>query len=61
MEQEPFAGPLDELLSDLELHRSSLASETSHPLHRSALERWLEAIIREDPTRLDAHLDARYL
>lgn len=53
--------PLDELLGELELHRNSLASETNHPLYRFAPERWLEAILREDPTRLDAQLDPRFL
>jgi len=52
---------MGELVSELELHRSSLATETRHPLYRFAPERWLEAILREDPTRLDAQLDARYL
>jgi hypothetical protein len=56
-----FAKPLDELLDELELHRSSVATETNHPLYRFAPERWLEAILREDPTRLDAQLDPRYL
>jgi hypothetical protein len=53
--------PLEKLLGELELHRNSLASETKHPLYRFAPERWLEAILREEPTRLDAHLDPRYL
>jgi hypothetical protein len=56
-----FANPIEELWGELERHRSSLATETSHPLFRFAPERWLENILREDPTRLDAHLDPRYL
>jgi hypothetical protein len=52
---------LEKLLGQLEHHRSSLSEETSHPLYRKAPERWIETMIREDPTRLDARLDARYL
>jgi hypothetical protein len=49
------------LLAQLDLHRSSLASETKHPLYRKAPERWLETLILEDPTKLDAQLDSRFL
>jgi hypothetical protein len=52
---------LTRLLHQLELHRNSLTGETGHPLYRKAPERWLETIIREDPTRLDARLDPRHL
>ncbi len=45
----------------LELHRSPVASETSHSLYRKAAESWLETLILEDPTKLDAQLDPRYL
>jgi hypothetical protein len=45
----------------LDLHRSSLATQTTHLLHRSAPERWLETLVLEDPTKLDAQLDAHYL
>ena len=58
---ESFAQTLEELWNELDLHRSPDASETSHPLYRSAPERWLESILRVEPTRLDAHLDPRYL
>jgi hypothetical protein len=49
------------LVADLELHRYPLASDTRHKLYRSQAERWLEAIIREDVTRIDAQLDARFV
>lgn len=52
---------LGRLLGQLDLHRSALASETNHPMYRAAPERWLETLLLEDPSRLDAQLDPRYL
>lgn len=52
---------LDRLMRRLDLYRSSLASETNHPLYRAAPERWIETLALQDPTRLDAHLDPRHL
>jgi hypothetical protein len=52
---------LKRLLHDLELHRHPLASNTRHPLHRAQPERWLESIVREDVTRVDAMLDERFV
>jgi hypothetical protein len=52
---------LDRLIRQLDLHRSALASETNHRLHRAAPERWLEALVLEDPSRLEAQLDPRFL
>lgn len=52
---------LEKLLRDLDLYRSSLAGDTNHPLYRAAPERWLETLILEDPSRLDAQLDPRHL
>ena len=58
----PAAEPtLDRLIARLELHRSPVASETSHSLYRKAAESWLETLILEDPTKLDAQLDPRCL
>jgi hypothetical protein len=54
-------GALDRLIGKLDLHRSSLASETNHRLFRAAPERWLESLVLEDCTRLDAVLDPRHL
>ncbi len=52
---------LERLVRQLDLHRSPLASETSHRLYRAAPERWLETIVVRDPSRLDAQLDPRFL
>jgi hypothetical protein len=49
------------LLDELDLRRNPFASQTNHPLYRLALEKWLEAVIREEPTKLDAQLDPRFL
>jgi len=51
---------LARLLHQLGLHRNSLAEDVNHYLCRSAPERWLETIVSEDPTKLDAQLDARH-
>jgi hypothetical protein len=52
---------LDRLIGQLDLHRNSLATDTKHRLYRAAPERWLETLLLEDPTRLDACLDPRFL
>ena len=52
---------LKTLLANLEIHRHPQASDTRHPLYRAQPERWLEAIVREDITRVDAQLDARFV
>jgi len=52
---------LKKLLTDLEIHRNPLASDTRHALHRAQPERWLETIVREDVTRIDAQLDSRFV
>jgi hypothetical protein len=49
---------LTQLLPQLALHRNSLAEDTNHFLYRGAPERWLESIVLEDPTKLDAQLDS---
>lgn len=54
-------GALERLLGQMELHRHALSRETNHALYRAAPERWLESIVLEDPAKLDAHLDPRYL
>ncbi|HEV2287328.1 MAG TPA: hypothetical protein VGR81_00075 [Candidatus Acidoferrales bacterium] len=54
------AGKLKALLDELALKRSPVATNTHEPLYRAAPERWLEAVVRADPTRLDAQLDPRY-
>ena len=52
---------LERLIAKLDLHRSSLAIETNHRLYRAAPERWLETVVLDDCTRLDAQLDPHYL
>jgi hypothetical protein len=52
---------LKRLLHDLDLHRTSLAEDTNHPLYRWAPERWLESLVLEDPSKIDAQLDPRHL
>jgi hypothetical protein len=48
-------------IHELELHRHPLASDTRHALYRAQPERWLEALVREDVTRVDASLDQRFV
>jgi hypothetical protein len=49
------------LIADLEFHRHPSAPNTRHRLYRVQAERWLEVIVREDVTRVDAELDARFV
>lgn len=48
-------------LHNLEFYRNPLASDTRHPLYRAQPERWLESLVREDVSRIDAALDPRFL
>jgi hypothetical protein len=52
---------LDRLMRRLDLHRGSLARETTHPLYRAAPERWIETLVLQDPSLLDAQLDPGHL
>lgn len=52
---------LKRLLKDLETHRHPLAQDRRHTLYRAQPERWLESIVREDVTRIDAALDPRFV
>jgi hypothetical protein len=52
---------LKKLLRDLETLRRSLATDTRHMLYRAQPERWLEASVRVDVTRIDARLDPRFV
>ncbi|GAC1622799.1 MAG: hypothetical protein PVS2B2_02640 [Candidatus Acidiferrum sp.] len=52
---------LKSLVHDLEFHRSPLANDSRHALYRAQAERWLEFIVREDISRIDAALDARFV
>jgi hypothetical protein len=48
-------------LRDLDRYRSPSSRQTGHPLYRAAPERWLEMLILEDSSRIDSHLEPRYL
>jgi hypothetical protein len=48
-------------LQELEIHRHPLASDTRHALYRAQPERWLETLVREDVTRIDACLDTKFV
>jgi hypothetical protein len=48
-------------LHDLEAHRHPLAADTRHSRYRAQPERWLESIVREVVTRVDAALDQRFV
>jgi hypothetical protein len=52
---------LKQLLDEFETYRHPLASNTRHPLYRAQPERWLETIVRNDVTRIDANLDPRFV
>ena len=52
---------LKNLLHQLEIYRHPLASDTRHSLYRAQPERWLESLVREDVTRIDATLDPRFV
>jgi hypothetical protein len=52
---------LKHLLHDLEVYRQPLAGDTRHSLYRAQPERWLESLVREDVTRIDAMLDQRFV
>lgn len=49
------------LVSDLARYRHPLATGTRHALYRAQPERWLESLVREDVTRVDAVLDPRFV
>jgi hypothetical protein len=48
-------------LRDLENHRHPLASDTRHALYRAQPERWLECLVRENVTRVDAILNEQFV
>lgn len=52
---------LERLLTQLQRHRDPLARETKHRLYRATPEKWLETIVLQDPTRLDAQIDPKYV
>ncbi|HLZ52577.1 MAG TPA: hypothetical protein VKP61_17640 [Candidatus Acidoferrum sp.] len=52
---------LKKLLERLEIYRHPLASDSRHAFYRAQPERWLESLVREDVTRVDAMLDPRFV
>ena len=52
---------LKKVLHDLEIHRHPLTRDTRHSLYRAKPERWLESLMLEDVTRIDAMLDPRFV
>jgi hypothetical protein len=52
---------LTRLIRNLERCRKPQTEKTNHALYRAVPERWLETLILEDSSRLDAHLDAKHL
>jgi hypothetical protein len=57
-----FSRPaVNRLLHHLEVYRHPLATDTRHKLYRAQPERWLESLVREDVTRIDAALDSRFV
>lgn len=52
---------LERLIGRLDLHRTPRGGDTNNRFYRAAPERWLESLVIEDVTRLDAQLDPRYL
>jgi len=51
----------DRLLKELNTYRHPLATDTRDSFYRAQPERWLEAIVRNDVTRVDAALDFRFV
>lgn len=52
---------LRELVRKLSGYRSPLNSDARHPLYRAKPERWMEALIRADVTRVDPMLDPQFV
>jgi hypothetical protein len=48
-------------VKDLESDRHLLAQDTRHALYGPQAERWLESMVRDDVTRVDANLNPRFL
>jgi hypothetical protein len=52
---------LQQLVIKLKTYRSSLASDLRHGLYRAQAERWMQAMILEDVTRIDVTLDPAHV
>ncbi len=51
----------EQLMNRLEIERAPLSDAIRSALYRGQPERWLEAVVREDITRVDAALDSRFV
>jgi len=52
---------LERLVREMETRRNPLASDGKHRLYRTQAERWLEALVQEDPGRVDPRLDPQHI
>lgn len=52
---------LKQLVANLITFRDPLASNTRHPLYRAFAERWMQAVVRQDVTRIDFALDPQHV
>lgn len=52
---------LKRLVTQLHNFRSPLARDTRHPLYRAQAERWMQALVARDLTRVDINLDPEHL
>ena len=52
---------LDRIVRQLDLYRNGSATKTNYSLYRAAPERWMETMVMQDPTRIDAQLDSAFL
>jgi hypothetical protein len=52
---------LKRLVKELERRRNPDSTETAHQLYRAQPERWLEWMVSQDVTRIDASFDARFV
>jgi hypothetical protein len=52
---------LERLVKELETYRHPFAQDADHLLYRVQAERWMEAMVQADPTRIEARLDPRHI
>jgi hypothetical protein len=52
---------LKQLLGNLQNFRNPLASNAQHPLYRAQAERWMQALISQDVSRMDIALDPAHV
>lgn len=57
----PNALEMERLIARVAEKRNFSNTDANNPIYRAAPERWLEAVIRSDPAKLDARLDSAHL